>query len=232
LNPKIIAERDNTLILFEAGNVITVPNNSYNQVKYREHKGDRIFYEFNDDSYVQETYDNGIFNTSLNGETLQIRDSFSICDAIKEHKKDSNDKSFEKLFKKQYFIEKKSELMKEMIEVFGDRVKMVEKDDTPTNYIVDERFMVNDVGESHYLSDFGQWSFLCTVAQGNLSKMSINTKIGELELGSTELTIMGKIGFLLAPDITDNVFFHQLSDKMQSVLKAELEFDSAKVVGV
>ena len=43
---------------------------------------------------------------------------------------------------------------------------------------------------------------------------------------------MGKVGFLLTPDITDHVFFHQLSDKMQSVLKAEIELYSDKVVGV
>jgi hypothetical protein len=43
---------------------------------------------------------------------------------------------------------------------------------------------------------------------------------------------MGKIGFLLSPDITDGVFFEQLSDKMKSVLKAEIEFDDNKVSGV
>ena len=83
----------------------------------------------------------------------------------------------------------------------------------------------------HYKKDDGSWSFLCTVAQGNLSKMSITTPIGDIELESTELTIMGKIGFLLAPDITDMVFFHQLSDKMREVLKAEVEFDSMSVGG-
>jgi hypothetical protein len=42
---------------------------------------------------------------------------------------------------------------------------------------------------------------------------------------------MGKIGFLLSPDITDGVFFEQLSDKMKSVLKAEIEFDSTGMGG-
>jgi hypothetical protein len=100
-----------------------------------------------------------------------------------------------------------------------------------TAYIVDERFMVDDHGVSHYKSDYGNWKFLCTVAQGNLSKMSISTAIGDIELESTELTIMGKIGFLLAPDITDHVFLHQLSDKMQDVLKAEVEFDTVNLGG-
>jgi len=62
--------------------------------------------------------------------------------------------------------------------------------------------------------------------------MSISTAIGDIELESNELTIMGKVGFLLAPDVTDHVFFHQLSDKMQDVLKAEVEFDSNKVAGI
>jgi hypothetical protein len=232
MNPKIIAERDNTLILFDSGKVTTVPNNSYNQVKYREFKGERIFYEFNDESYIQETFDNGIFNAFLNGETIQIRESFNVCDSIRNHQIDSNDKGFDKLFKKLYFIEKKTELMAEMINIFGDRVKTVINDSGESRYIIDERFMVDDHGVSHYMSDLGHWKFLCTVAQGNLSKMTISTKIGEIDLGSTELTIMGKIGFLLAPDITDTVFFQQLGSRMQDVLKAEVEFDSAKVVGV
>ncbi len=61
--------------------------------------------------------------------------------------------------------------------------------------------------------------------------MYISTKIGDIELESTELTIMGKIGFLLAPDITDNVFLHQLSEKMQDVLKAEVQLDSSSLGG-
>ena len=119
-----------------------------------------------------------------------------------------------------------------MIDVFGDRVVTKRMKDNSVAYIIDDRFMVNDVGVSHFKNDFGTWKFLCTVAQGNLSKMTIQTKIGEIELGSTELTIMGKIGFLLSPDITDGVFFEQLSDKMKSVLKAEVEFDSSMSLGV
>ena len=213
MNPQIIAERDNTLILFESGKVKTVPNTTYNQVKYREYKGDRIFYKFDDDMYVQETYDNGIFNAFVKEETLNIRDSAQLCECIQEHKNHGNSEKYESLFKKLYLVENKEKIMKEMISVF------------------DDRFMVDGHGVSHYKKDDGSWSFLCTVAQGNLSKMSITTPIGDIELESTELTIMGKIGFLLAPDITDNVFFHQLSSKMQEVLKAEIEFDSMSVGG-
>ena len=231
MNPQIIAERDNTLILFESGKVKTVPNTTYNQVKYREYKGDRIFYKFDDDMYVQETYDNGIFNAFVKEETLNIRDSAQLCECIKEHKDHGNSEKYESLFKKLYLVENKEKIMKEMISVFGNRVETKSNNDKDVYYIVDDRFMVDGHGVSHYKKDDGKWSFLCTVAQGNLSKMSITTPIGDIELESTELTIMGKIGFLLAPDITDNVFFHQLSSKMQEVLKAEIEFDSMSVGG-
>ena len=230
MNPQIIAERDNTLILFDTGKVVTVPNTLYNQVKYRDFKGDRILYHFNDDMYIQETYDNGIFNAFINEETLNIRDSVALCECIKEHKKNQNTEKYELLFKKLYLRDNKDKIMKEMISVFGERVEMITRDDV-THYIVDDRFMVDSHGVSHYKSDVGHWKFLCTVAQGNLSKMTINTKIGDIELESTELTIMGKIGFLLAPDITDNVFLHQLSDKMQDVLKAEVQLDSSSLGG-
>ena len=231
MNPQIIAERDNTLILFESGKVKTVPNTTYNQVKYREYKGDRIFYRFDDDMYVQETFDNGIFNAFISEETIQIRNSVTLCEAILEHKKSNNADIYNDLFKKLYLVENKEKIMKEMVGVFGDRVETKSNNDKGVYYIVDDRFMVDGHGVSHYKKDDGSWAFLCTVAQGNLSKMSITTPIGDIELESTELTIMGKIGFLLAPDITDNVFFHQLSSKMQEVLKAEIEYDSMSVVG-
>ena len=230
MNPQIIAERDNTLILFDTGKVVTVPNTLYNQVKYRDFKGDRISYHFNDDMYIQETYDNGIFNAFINEETLNIRDSVALCECIKEHKNHNNSEKYELLFKKLYLRENKDKIMKEMISVFGERVDMRTRDDV-THYIIDDRFMVDSHGVSHYKSDVGHWKFLCTVAQGNLSKMSISTKIGDIELESTELTIMGKIGFLLAPDITDSVFFHQLSEKMQDVIKQEVQLDSASLGG-
>ena len=236
MNPQIIAERDNTLILFESGKVKTVPNTLYNQVKYRDFKGDRIFYKFDDNMYVQETFDNGIFNAFIKEETIQIRDSVSLCESIIAHKKSNDTDLYDKLFKKLYIIENKERIMKEMMIVFGDRVKTIrrkqgERLDEHTRYIIDDRFMVNDRGVSHYKDDKGHWQFLCTVAQGNLSKMSISTAIGDIELESTELTIMGKIGFLLAPDITDHTFFHQLSEKMQDVLKAEVEFDTVNLGG-
>jgi len=236
MNPQIIAERDNTLILFESGKVKTVPNTLYNQVKYRDFKGERIFYKFDDNMYVQETFDNGIFNAFIKKETIQIRDSVSLCESIIAHKKSNDTDLYDKLFKKLYLVQHKEKIMKEMMIVFGDRVKTIhrkqgERLPEHTNYIIDDRFMVDDHGVSNYKDDKGHWQFLCTVAQGNLSKMSISTAIGDIELESTELTIMGKIGFLLAPDITDHVFFHQLSDKMQDVLKAEVEFDTVNLGG-
>ena len=216
--------------MFDSGKVVTVPNTLYNQVKYRDFKGDRISYHFNDDMYIQETYDNGIFNAFINEETLNIRDSVALCECIKEHQNNNNSEKYELLFKKLYLRENKDKIMKEMISVFGERVDMRTRDDK-TTYVIDDRFMVDDHGVSHYKSDVGHWKFLCTVAQGNLSKMSISTKIGDIELESTELTIMGKIGFLLAPDITDSVFFHQLSEKMQDVIKQEVQLDSASLGG-
>lgn len=233
MNPQIIAERDSSLILFESGKVRSVPNNLYNQVKYRENKGERILYTFNDDMKVHETYDNGIFNAFIKDETLQIRNSHVICESIIDHKKTGDTEKFSKLFKKLYFQSKKTELMKEMIDVFGDRVKTHTsgKENPNTYYVVDERFMVDDKGVSHYMDKKRHWKFLCTVAQGNLSKMTISTKIGTIELEAKELEIMGKIGFLLSPDITDSVFFHQLPEDLRDVLKAEVEFDSVNLGG-
>lgn len=232
MNPQIIAERDSSIIIFESGKVKSVPNNTYNQVKFRDYSGDRILYKFDDDTYVHETYDNGIFNAFAKDETMQIRDSETICQSIIDHKKTGNIDKFNEIFKKLYFQQHKAELMQEMISVFGDRVKThtsTNKENTVMYYIIDDRFMVDDKGVSHYMDKNKRWKFLCTVAQGNLSKMTISTKIGIIELQSKELEIMGKIGFLLYPNIHDDVFFHQLPENLQNVLKAEVEFDTEKL---
>ena len=158
MNPQIIAERDNTLILFDSGKVVTVPNTLYNQVKYRDFKGDRISYHFNDDMYIQETYDNGIFNAFINEETLNIRDSVALCECIKEHQNNNNSEKYELLFKKLYLRDNKAKIMKEMVGVFGERVEMITRDDV-THYIVDDRCMVDSHGVSHDKSDVGHWKF-------------------------------------------------------------------------
>ena len=98
MNPKIIAERDNSLILFEAGKVKTVPNTLYNQVKYRDYKGERIFYTFSDGVYVKETFDDGIFNAFMNEETIQIRDSIGIAEAIRRTTKTNHLKIFSRSY--------------------------------------------------------------------------------------------------------------------------------------
>ena len=229
---QIIAERDNTLILFMGSKVKTVPNTIYNQLKYRDFKGERILYRFNEDMYVQETFDDGIFNAFIKEETIQMRDGVKLCIAIKDHKDTNNVEVFDTMFKQLYFASKRHEIMQEMLSVFGERVqtKTTEKE---TQYIIDDRFMVNDNGISHYKDDnHNTWRFLCTVAQGNLGKMTITTEIGDIELASTELTIMGKVGYLLAPNIQDTVFFEQLGSKLKSVLKAEVEFDSLVLEGM
>lgn len=233
MNLQVIAERDSSLVIFESGKIKSLPNNTYNKVKYRDFKGERIMYEFDDDCYVHETYDNGIFNAFVKNETMQIRDSNTICESIIDHKNNGNSDKFTELFKSLYFKQHKAELMQEMINVFGNRVvtKEVKTKDkgTDVNYIVDDRFMVDGHGVSYYKNNKG-WKFLCTVAQGHLSNITISTKIGTIELKSKELEIMGKIGFLLSPDINDNVFLHQLPENLQNVLKAEVEFDMERLV--
>ena len=235
MNPKIIAERGSTIILFNDGKVNTVPNNLYNQLKYREFNGNRISYVFvKDEMHVQETYTEGIFNCYFNGEVLNIRDTTSLILSIKKHRETNNTNEYESLFKRQYFHEKKEEIMNEMIKVFGDRVKTQYTDNKHKDviYIIDDRFMVNDRGVSYYKTDTGNWSFLCTVAEGNMSSMTFKTKIGEIKLGETELTIMGKIGFLLYPDIHDTVFFEQLPDRLKQVIKDEIKAETKIIQGV
>ena len=62
-NTSIIEEREELLIIINnEEQVRTVPKSPYYLLKYKSFKGNRIFYKFSEQIYIQETFDDGIFN--------------------------------------------------------------------------------------------------------------------------------------------------------------------------
>ena len=75
--------REDHLVVYYNGKVMTKINDQYNNLKYGKYEGNRIFYKFDDEAEVQETYDDSIFNCTYKGETMQVRKSEDISRAIK-----------------------------------------------------------------------------------------------------------------------------------------------------
>ena len=217
--------RDDHLIVYYDGKIMTKINDSYNNLKYGKYDGNRIFYKFDDEAEIQETYDDRIFNCTYKGETMQVRKSEDICKAIKNQNLDD----YEIVFKETYYEIHKIELITDLVKrSYGERVKL-RNDDT---FVIDDRFMVDSNATAHYgkrakkfnsISWDKRWEFLCIVVKGRPRKKSIKTKIGLVELDTKLLEILAKINFLINPTMTDGVFVSQLPEWLTKTIKAERE---------
>lgn len=224
---QIIAERPNSLLIYENGKTKLYTADVYNMLKFKQFNGERIILNTKDKKngkvFVQETYDRGIFNVEYGGETLQIRDTIELSKAIDEYLKTKTNTMIKELFLAKYREANYVRIMELMAKSFGKHVKVVKGE-----FVIHDMFMVDKKGSAHYLSKTRDhlnkkwkrnWKYLCIVPKGKLRKMRIKTKIGEMELTRTDVEIMAKVGFLLYPDINDSVFMNQLPKVLQEKLK-------------
>jgi len=212
--------REDHLVVYFDGKIMTKINDNYNNLKYGQYNGERIHYEFNDEAKVDETYDDRIFNCTYKDETMQVRKSEDICQAIMNENLDD----YALVFKETYYEIHRIELITELIKrSYGDRVKL-RNDNT---FVIDDRFMVDDKATAHYSKRNNdsdkRWEFLCIVVKGRPRKKAIKTKIGLVELDEMLLQILAKINFLINPNITDSIFISQLPDWLSKTLTDERE---------
>ena len=212
--------RDDHLVVYYNGKIMTKINDSYNNLKYGKYDGNRIFYKFSDEAEVQETYDDRIFNCTYKGETMQVRKSENICEAINNDNLDD----YAIVFKETYYAIHKIELITDLVKrSYGERVKL--RDDN--SFVVDDRFMVDDKATAHYgkrtYKGNEHWEFLCIVVKGRPRKKAIKTKIGLVELDEKLLEILAKINFLINPTMTDSVFTSQLPEWLSKTITDERE---------
>jgi len=210
--------RDDHLVVYYNGKIMTKINDSYNQLKYGKYEGNRIFYKFNDEAEVQETYDDRIFNCKYKDETMQVRKSEDICNAINNDNLDD----YAIVFKETYYEIHKIELITDLVKrSYGERVQL-KNDDT---FVVDDRFMVDSKATAHYgtRSSDRNWKFLCIVVKGRPRKKAIKTKIGLVELDEKLLEILAKINYLLNPDVNDTILTGQLPEWLLKTLTDERE---------
>ena len=205
---------------------MTKINDNYNNLKYGQYEGERIHYEFNDEAKIDETYDDRIFNCTYKDETMQVRKSEDICQAIMNENLDD----YSLVFKETYYEIHRIELITDLVKrSYGDRV-VLKNDDT---FVVDDRFMVDSKATAHYLKrgqsskhtmdNDKRWEFLCIVVKGSPRKKAIKTKIGLVELDEKLLEILSKINFLVNPNINDTVFTSQIPEWLSKTIKDERE---------
>ena len=226
----IVNERKQALIVYKDGKIISKINDDYNRLKYNMFNGNRIFKKWDKDNKLTETYDDRIFNAVHKDKTVQIHGGYAnrLASAVKE-----NDvEEYEKLFKECYYIWHKTDIIKKVIDNsfngYGDRVRQ-----TPNkNFVIDERFMVDEHGVAHYGNDGKnkarrqtkdpRWNFLCIVVKRVGRKLVTHDGL-EIELDSKMVEILAKINFLLYAEYhtNDSIFMNQLPPKISSQVKCE-----------
>lgn len=216
----LLEDRQDQLIVLDLnGKVDTKPKTEYFLLKFKDFDGDRIFYQFSKDSWIQETYNDGIFNCVYKSERMQIRTANRIAFCINWHKNNKNAqlglKPFEELFKKNFTKHIQLDVLKSILKPFEHRLKY--HDD---GIEIDDRFFVNKNAQAHFKKQ-GIYESLCIVADGYLENFDVESKIGEIEINAKTLEIVAKVMFLIKPDITDGVFFDQLTKELQEELRRD-----------
>ena len=212
--------REDHLVVYFDGKIMTKINDNYNNLKYGQYNGERIHYEFNDEAKIDETYDDRIFNCIYKDETMQVRKSEDICQAIMNENLDD----YALVFKETYYEIHRIELITELIKrSYGDSVKL-RNDNT---FVIDDRFMVDYKSTAHYSKRNNdsdkRWEFLCIVVKGRPRKKAIKTKVGLVELDEKLLEILAKINFLINPNANDSIFTSQLPKWLHKTIQDEKE---------
>lgn len=222
----LLEDRDDQLIITDKdGNIDTKPKTDYFMLKYNDYEGDRIYYQFNNDSYIQETFNDGIFNATYKNERMQIREADKIAFCINFHKyqKEAEPeirlKPFEDLFKKNYTDTIQLNVLKDFLKDYSHRLEFFED-----GIEIDKRFFVNKNGQAN-VKVKGVYHFLCIVARGYLSSFNYKTKIGNVKINSKSLEIIAKVFFLLNPNLEDSVFTSQLDKDVLEELKRDPKND-------
>ena len=233
-NVTILEARGDMYIIQTAVGVSTVPRTDYYDLKYAFFKGNRIFHTWEDGVRVMETYDDGIFNCYVGGDTMQVSDAERVAAAIK-----GNDAAaFREMFDEWRSIKLEEDVIKSIFGRYGHRIRIM-----PNGYVIDGVFMVDKKGAAHYAVGGGssgsgnsggddpegsgnggggrEWRFLCLVSAKAMrpTKLALHG-VGEVLVNSTTMVTASKMMFLLNPRSADGVFFSQLPDTLKDHVRA------------
>jgi len=214
----LLEEREDQIIIVDLNGIVdTKPKTDYFILKFKDFDGDRIFYQFDIDSWIQETYNDGIFNCVYKKERMQLRQADRIAFAINWHKNNKNPKlglkPFEELFKKNFAHNIQLDVLKSILKPFEHRLKYVDD-----GIEIDERFFVNKNAQAHYKNE-GIYKSLCIVASGYLENFDVDSKIGDIEINAKTLEIVAKVMFLIKPNMKDSVFTEQVQQGNPELLE-------------
>lgn len=219
------------LIQEDDGEIISRPTGEYYKLRYFTYNNRRIHHIFDKDMYVFETYDQRIFNASMNGMRIQLRQDLSnqIVDAILQHESTGSSVSFEVIFDRAV----KEVPFHHILDMYLKNIACLEI--TKFGYEIHRDFLIDFKGNAWIRAEEENkvcfkkeelrryWNSLCIVMQGHSSMVQdsfIPDSAGKLvKVNALTMTIITKVMFLVDPNMQDEVFTNQLPAKLHIRLK-------------
>ena len=211
---KLMQKNGDILVITKDNKLDTLPNTPYNLLKVEVFEGKQISYTFNDKIDVKETFDDGIFNCMLDGESLQCRKANRMARAITTHQETGDLKPVQSLFIDELKAPYQVKAVNEFLKPFMTSKRVVTHD---KGYIIDERFYIDNNAKVYILKN-NEWAGICVVVKNTLIPFEIDTPVGSFQVESRAIEVLSKIIFLLKPDMNDTVFVEQLTTDVREQL--------------
>ena len=207
---RVIGEQAGLLIIEdEDGNTSTTLKTNYLLLKHKTFDGNSIFYKYNDKQYVEETYEDGIFNCWNDGKMIQVADAEGIATCIQ----DQNLGYYTDIFTRWYNEKIQHDIIESLIGETDMRRITLDKE----SYIIDNLFKVAR-GVSYY-RDGEDWAFVCLVAKDAMHDRVLRIGHDGVIIGANTMVTLAKIKFLLNPNWDNCVFANQIPENIKT--KAE-----------
>jgi hypothetical protein len=186
----------------------TLPNDMYMQIK-KHYIGNRIFFSWDKEHRVEETYDNRIFNCiridNDQEQRVQLNNNHLLYKAIK----DNNVELYNEIFEKKLSMVARDEVLEKNFSHYGNHVERNRK-----GYVINGMFLVDDSGTAFYKNiddkKHMDWCHLCLVVQDFHPRKISLEGVGTIRLDETLIQIIEKVAFCLHPNLEDGVVKGQL----------------------
>ena len=231
MRSQLLEERKDQIIMLTQKGVVVKRKTAYNLLKYGRFNGERIKYRFSETIFVEETFEDGIFNCTHIGDQVQSTRSNEVARAIMEHQETGSAAKFAELFYKSVTEKNLAPIVKFLLSKYSDRLRF---DETARVVIIDDTFMVDTDARAYLIEDEEKSQIkgiqakrnikkLCVVVHGHKDmeavRVKMDSRLGQFLLDEKDLTMLGKIFFLLNPDLKDDAFRTQLPSPLLEQLK-------------
>lgn len=200
---KILEIRSESVIADVDGNITTRPNSPYYQLKYTIYENQGIAYTFSDTQYIQETYDDRIFNCFCDGKRLQLRQDLAndLARCIQNQEVVGESDDYETLFMRAYTETPDLEILHVYLRNYKD-VYFVKHE----GFVIHELFKIDLKGNAHVRETVkDKWHSQCIVMKGKgYSSSKTGCELADdnndmREVNTLTLTILSKVLFMREP---------------------------------